>query len=497
MNVIQRNIHIALAIFISFCLIFYIRLGLPIPARDSSSFLPTALWIAKGLDWLNPLAPHLDLTRPDNSIPRFVYHGWLYPYLIGIASPSADWMSLFLTNSLFIAAEALIYAVLLKYATHSPLLLVSAVLIFFLSILSFSYRPDVIATFLIFLIAFVRLHSASTNPLLPGFLFALLFLSQPNSCLIVAPVYAALEFERQKPKQALTTLAFVGAIAFALIALAFFFFYPFPIADWISGIVSQAAYFSQRKEYFSFVKFLVADPEFPLLIVFMAISGLFVLTKLFTNKPRTVTVFSRLLIALTVSYMFFTAIRVPPANYNIIQFVPAMTYYMVYSIDRYRPQAKWFWLSLTAFVVIFGVVAAFNLSRKLVQTIVSAQDPAASYGQSAARIATVLSACPDVAAAFNVAFSMTTIEQMTKTHFIRDLSEMNDHSYDAYVTTLNGTSSVPAIESFEVIYANENAGIRLLGVPLSNSRNAYGLAILLNKDNHCDKAHLQTLAAKE
>lgn len=276
---------------------------LPAIKDDSLSFVEPAFNYCRGTGLISHTFP-LDATGQD----RFIWHGPLTPLLYAALAPGCSVVDFYYVHVffLFLAVSLLILIFLKK--DHGALACWGAASFTTALITKLGFRPEILV---VNWILFAYLAVQFPLPVLEGVACAAMFWTSPVSC----GLYIVIRIANGNLPKLLRTCPeiLLGAV---IVTVAVLCWYPYPLADLIGGVITQAKIIAGRSDGDIWTYFVRSDfvPLFGLvfgLVYIMAVSQSY----------------WYLLLA---PFIWWFGLRVPPTWYNVTPVI-VLIYLNIYS----------------------------------------------------------------------------------------------------------------------------------------------------------------------
>jgi hypothetical protein len=288
----DRSLVVYAAIIVSF---FSLRLYLaflliPSPVGDSVVFLEPIYNYCHS----NSLVAHLFPIDPLGK-DRFVWHGPLPAMLYHLIAPGCTLRTVFVLRTLAFLAIPLSLLTLV-WRGLLPGTVFFVVTLFCLAFYEkHQFRPD---SFSMIFVVLAYCSMAMKLPILEGCFGAGAFLCAPVSGALYAVIRVLLT---TFPGPKSIALALAGALAVVLVVLLV---YPFPVEDFLDGLQANARIIGARSEGSLFTYYIRSD--------FLPLWGLSIVTLVIAVSLK------RPAYLLTLPFIWYFGIRVPPTNYNLM-----------------------------------------------------------------------------------------------------------------------------------------------------------------------------------
>ncbi|MGP0094525.1 MAG: hypothetical protein ACLPKB_31950 [Xanthobacteraceae bacterium] len=353
----------AAIIVVFFSLRFYLAfLLIPSPVGDSVVFLEPIYNYCHS----NSLVAHLFPIDPLGK-DRFVWHGPLPAMLYHLIAPGCTLRTVFVLRTLAFLAIPLSLLTLV-WRGLLPGTIFFVVTLFCLAFYEkHQFRPD---SFSMIFIVLAYCSMAMKWPIFEGCFAAGAFMCAPVSGALYAVIRVLLT---RFPGPKSIALALAGALAVVLVVLLV---YPFPVKDLLDGLQANARIVGGRSEGSLFTYYVRSD--------FLPLWGLSIVTLVIAvslKKPA---------FLLTLPFIWYFGIRVPPTNYNLIP-VAVGTMLLGY------PLMSQFWRS--AAMVSLLVPAALGLAQISARDIFSIFAYPDSFARSQMVMANIIAHGPRIVAA--------------------------------------------------------------------------------------------------
>ncbi len=309
---------------------------MPIPLGDAVWFYPIAYTFAnKGTlahPFLNPLA--------DSGGGALVWHGWLYPYVMGTLArwTGGTMRAVYLGEVLLMAVGLMAALRLVAQRLDRHRLLAGAVVVVAGSALWASAgRPELLALVLLMWgVVFLPYLRGWTLPLAGGVLLGLVAITQPTVGLLAALALTVAFAYTYAWRICLAYTAAAAAAALLTTVIATWALYPYGVGVWLGGLAEHAARTASRQNdrlgyYFLF---LPNQPLVGLWFVLGAGVGGWLLASR-RARPGAPLVFGGTLVLLAAA-AWYLGVRVPPTHYNITVFVPLIAWLVAIVYARIR-----------------------------------------------------------------------------------------------------------------------------------------------------------------
>jgi hypothetical protein len=344
--------------------------AIPIPVVDAPYFLSAAHFFANGEGLRNPFYHFV----PDDPGARVIWHGWLYPWLIGTLPASSDYATILVGPALIGLGAAVLYAHILRRIARARMIALSLppLLGFALYFIAWG-RPELLVMLLLvavppLLTRFTRMEGQALLALLLG----VIAVTHPTIAMMCVPlIVLAHGIAGSTPRfflRAMLCFVVITPLTLALLTTAL----PgFTVADWMHGLLYNAHYTSTRDDPGSLAQYYLENRVFPgigMILPIMVLFGIHILR----GAPR-----APFALALTgagtlawIAIAWYFGFRLPATCYNLLAFGPLTLIGAAWMMDGPRPargllrQAMLAGQTLLALIALGGVLysSAVNLA---------------------------------------------------------------------------------------------------------------------------------------
>jgi hypothetical protein len=334
----------------------------PVPDGDAQYYWPPMLSMAKGEGLLNRYAPDV-WDNDKQNLCRLVYHGYLYPMLVGSLVWKPDYAAIGQTISVILACAVVIYSMffyrLLKDSKVNGIwkgiFVVGATLGCTTFLVGHVGRAETLGTPIVVLCVSLVLSSAeSWHPFIFGVGIGLLAATHPMGCILSALLVGLVTFARYENADAFKRLCLAGLTAGVVWSVTFAF-YPYSLSDWIHGLLKNGrnvAQFAEGVNRDLWYRWFTEPSNSLYGLIYIVGFILFVLALpriLKQGKNRAGMLTCTALICFAV---WNYGIRYPGQNYNLLLFSPLVFGFVIWSACRSLTGR--FNIILTLFCVLAG-----------------------------------------------------------------------------------------------------------------------------------------------
>jgi hypothetical protein len=439
---------------------------------DGTAFFPAAVEWSLSRPLANPLpsAP-LDAAFDGPTGRRYVYHGFLYPMVVGQlgrslgGGPEATVVAAYMVHWLTGLIAAL--AVHTWARTHrEPFILLSGLLPLAMSSLSVAWhgRPEPLAILLLGAgaLAWGGLRGAWRD-LSMGCLAALLVSSSPAAGVLavvgtVVAVVVSIDARRIPTRVLIALTGFVATSVLVIVA------YPYSLADWVAGLTQWSEYIFSLPTGQGAVQTWVAEPKLPLLAVsvgLLIIAAAAGLGDSVRRLPIARQVIAGVLLAAFCLAMIRIAFLKTEASYNAVVWMPVLACIAVSSgTSRWR----------TVFVTVALLFPAAGLARSGIVLSRQFQPESVTFGEARQRIQELaVRRC-------SVSSGLWLVVDDVRGVAIEDRDAPEGECF-VRQQTMTGMASPPTYPGFRLVEDRYGPGIRLFGIPLSRTPGGWEFAV--------------------
>jgi hypothetical protein len=306
---------------------------IPIPDGDQLYFYPIYLSVANvgklENPFRSPLQPQNIPSSPDQT--RLTWHGWLQPYLFGFLMKglASDIRSALLVES---AAIAIGLGLFLISGGRRLSTTTASIPIVFTSLVASEGRPELLACLLILAgLAIDRFcSSARVRTCTAGVVLGLIAVTQPTIAILGSIILLAILLYRYDDRLAITSWILSNALAALLMGILLAALYPYPISEWISGLLQMGRLGAERRDTGEVLRYFIANPLRPGHgVVLLLAVGAFCWDLRLKGRLRPTLAFA---MGLSLVSIWYFACRAAAANYNAMCFVPAALVVVSYAV---------------------------------------------------------------------------------------------------------------------------------------------------------------------
>lgn len=304
----------------------------PLLDGDAPYFMVPALEFSEGRGLINPVwIPPLDESVDGVGGRRYIYHGFLYPLLIGrlgailggggaACLTSIHWFNL--VAALVSAAGVLAFA--WGSEIGRKVFSFALPLVFFVLCEAMMGRPEPIA---IFLLGCALLAGKNISfPKLSGlwcFLGVLLFFSSPGLGVLGGVLLLLARLRDKQPPRLSDAVWAIGGILGGLLLCSSV--YPYPLVDWFQGVKTYGQNVLFQPAWQGFVPTWITRPQTPFLLVTLAVPAVMAAATL-RHRPEGVSLLrwiASLVVAVVFGGLLFKLAFVKTeASYNAVVWLP-------------------------------------------------------------------------------------------------------------------------------------------------------------------------------
>lgn len=471
--------------------LYFAAQSVPAINGDAVYFIPTAYSIRASGTWLSPAAGFLDPSYDGTQPARYVYHGWLYPFVVAKLAPWPSWQGIFLARGI-VASLALAGAL----ACAAPALRTTRALAAFatvaIAVLSYlSGRPETLALPLVMALAWRTLFR-QPSIVIDGTILALLFACQPTICMVAAVGYSAYRFQREPSQSVVASILATGAVAIVLALLSFALIYPFSLADWIAGISHQARLLAARSEWHGFRTYYVTDRSFPLLGVPIIGGAAILLMASFRAGAAVPLRALRVgLAALFLAILLFNPLKVPPTIYTVMPWVLIFAWYVLSRREPGPATSVWGGRTAAVLLAILLLTSTLSMVRSTIQNSVSSLDRHALPEAGRQIVQRVLQSCRYVRVNFPVLPLLGSAASSPRLRYADQPLGPGAPPFpdtpDAVIRSQSraDATDLPQIPAMAVVYSSYAPSFEIPGLPTFNTPTAHNFAVLLRTGSSC------------
>jgi hypothetical protein len=299
----------------------------PTGAQDSQFFLPPAVEYRTTGELVHPFWEKADEIDPTGQ-GRLVYHGFLFPLLVGSLAPSAGYPGVHMVVMCILVAALGLFALAAVRTTRrfpeaplcGALLGVLAVTGLATALLGLSGRPEPLGMLIILGCFHAMMRLRPGKHWIPaGVALGLLGVTSPLPALLGLVLFALYAHYRFAQRAALIYLVAAGGMALLLVVGIASLWYPYSLPTWIAGL--RAHWATTRNLLKDLIHYWFTNPRnsfYGLLYVSAAILGLFSLRHRPIKSKAGFAVSALVLLAVMARYHLYS----PGINYNLIVFAP-------------------------------------------------------------------------------------------------------------------------------------------------------------------------------
>ena len=445
----------------------------PIIDGDGPAYFPAAVEWSLGRPLTNPVwPPPLNDTIDGPGGRRFIYHGFLYPILVGGAArlggggAEATVAAAYVLHWLTAVIGAV--AVLTAFRLSGVAAAIAAALLppsmLALSI-AWHGRVEPLALLIVALAVLAwRLRKPLREFAIGGLCGALVFTSPACGVLGILLAGAAFATDRNAGLRSLAQ-AVAGLVGAALAAIVI---YPYPIGDWIGGVSRHSRINLSLPSGQGFVQTWLAAPELPLLgvtvVVLAALSaiGWWTLTRDASMRRRASGGLLVLGFAVGLTRVAFVKTE---ASYNAVVWIPVLAAAAVAGLSA--PRGAWIPIAVLGLPVI-------GIARSSLVLAAQFQPGAVSFRDARARIEPLVAKGASItpglwlAAGNHSPIVLAVKDGPSETFFVRQESK-------------TGIAAPPEYPGFALTVNEFRPGARFLGLPLARTAGGWEFAVYERK----------------
>jgi hypothetical protein len=364
---ISRFLPWAMLIFVGGLLLLFGAHGYPVPDGDAAYYWPPMLSRAQGAALTNDFS-HLIRQFDSSGQHRLVFHGYLYPLLVGLLVWSPDYAAInMLISIIMVASLALGTLLFIRVAggMRTLTLLDSAIVAtaipaFATLILGLSDRAETLGLPIISLGCLLFLScSRRWNGVIFGSAIGVLAATHPMGGILASLIVGIATFSRMRAIEAFRSLSVAGLTSLAVWGVTFSV-YPYPIRDWIGGLMSNGRNVvpsSLGMNADILYRWFVQTRSTGYAFVFIIGFGILI----FQAKRHWRAVPGKLGVTACaiplLGAIFNYGIRGPGQNYNLLLFSPLLIALIIWQFSRMQPTAATFgrWMKI-------GVIGTFGIA---------------------------------------------------------------------------------------------------------------------------------------
>jgi hypothetical protein len=469
---------------------------------DSLCFLPVAFFESRFSELINPYFNIGDATYHE----RLVWHGWAQPFLLARIALDKTYGGVSAGLAILTGANLAIFIALLRRInTKSSVAILGAVLCLFDFYLSGGARPELLASLIVTTAAWYAIaHTPTPLPAaVLGKFLGLLVITHPLGAVMAAVFLAAYwAYACPSPGMWFRCVLIAGAVA-AFVAMSLSaLLYPYPLTDWIHGIVKQGQLRSQ----------IGATPVVPFYfgalnihrtawILTGTLAAAFGIAAAF-QRTRQRLLFAAL-VATTGFVFWYAGVAYPQYRYNLDLFLPLYCAAACMALPgllavRSRSMAR----AAAALGILLVAGSAFSLTKSGVELFAAAtRKDWVSLHTLSSRVKTLQSEAGPEHVAVSYLFEVAVDDLPTARRAVfgtngplqqglpKDFSDDKvpprliaavieyDFEYIVLSQAFSGLSAPPAVDNFDLVEDTFATPASVLGFPLGNTPKAYNYAV--------------------
>lgn len=447
--------------------------GIPILDGDALYFSPCIYNDAIGIGFTHPFWEVI----PNNPGKLCIWHGWLYPHLAALLPWSKSYQTIGVSNLVLCVLSFLLSAVaVFLISKKNHVIAVLLCLPITLLVLHQVGRPELVVTGLIASAGIVLATSAKgiTQRVALGALLGITAAASPSAGVCYALVTAELSVIRSRNfKDFLHDTLSQAMISVLMLLVATSLFAPVRLGAWLNGITSNATtHIILRESSTTLLKYYVFNPGFPLLAIYFIPVAVAIHLSVRKVMGWRKCLLLWLFVA-QIAYVFYTAVRIPEANYNFMILIPAVLFADAHFVTT-EPASKWL---RYAIISVSGVAAIALMYTNLTvfSSLTGITQPEFALGMK------VLSGQTGLVRT-DMAFGVPLAEVIGYKH----VSVAPDTRDASYIVVKQANSSAlipPQIPGYKIMINRfQQDSPRLFGIKIGNTRKDWSYAIFCRSD---------------
>ena len=367
-----RKLPLVVLVTVASCILLFAFYGFPIPDGDAAYYWPPMLAMAKTGELINDFSTEIRTFDPAGHN-RLVYHGYLYPLLVGKIIWKADYGAIALLVALInvVTLSATTFLLLIvSYAGRVRIPLREAITISVaipacaVTLMGHSGRAETLgAPILVLAMIGILCLERRWHVIILGVVIGLLVGTHPMGCILTAAVVAFRVFYSMQFWDGIRFLCKVVLLGVAIWG-ATFALYPYSLHDWLVGLLQNGRNVlppseSESSRLWSAWITSPGATAYGLIYMLAGIAGGYSLVRGWRSMKCRIPCFvcGLLLVAAVVNYGF----RNPGQNSTLLLFAPLVICFVVWNNARwsvYSGSVRFLWGAVTA-CCLFAAAAGF------------------------------------------------------------------------------------------------------------------------------------------